>query len=55
MRYQRLLVQEEQRLWQYQHRSPFFAEIAQAAVFLNMLVNPRTRYRKNYADKYNYT
>lgn len=54
--YQRLLIDEDKRLWKYERRSPLAARFAQIAVSLNALLNPpRSRYTKGYASKYRYS
>lgn len=55
--YERLLIDEENRLWKYERRSPLACTLARIAVSLNALLNPTPKYRytKGYATKYRYT
>jgi hypothetical protein len=55
--YQKLLIDEEQRLWRYQQRHSFTFAIAELAVVLSDVLNPKPKhtYFKGYAAKYRYT
>lgn len=54
--YQRLLIDEDNRLWKYERRSPLATRLAQFAISLNTLLNPQqSRYVKGYASKYRYS
>jgi len=52
--YQYLLLQEEQRLWRYEHRAPFITSFAKFLVGLSDLLNPTSKhkYRRGYAATY---
>lgn len=52
--YQKLLIDEEQRLWRYQQRHPLASTFAELAVSLSDYINPKTKtaYFRGHAAKY---